>query len=311
MSGAAAPAISVVVVTDRAETLSEVVDYLRAQTIREQVELVVPTPEPDDAGFADLDSGDLAAVTVVDVESVTPIAIARAAGVRAAAAPYVFVGETHSFAAPDMLERVLDAHRAGWDRVAPVFTNANPSSAASWAAFLLDYGRYAAPADSREAQAPIYNCSYARARLVALEPLDRLIESGSTLNEDLAAAGCRPYRAGEASIAHVNVARLAPFLEQRYLIGRNLASRLARRWPVWRRALYVAGSPLLPPVLAVRTLRADGMRARLRTAPRLTLAALLLGLVARAAGEAVGYAAGAGRSEAALDEMEIHKLRYT
>lgn len=311
MSEAAAPAISVVVVTDRAETLAEVIGYLRAQTIHERVELVVPTPKPADTGFADLDDGELAEVTVVQVESVTPIAIARAAGVRAAAAPYVFVGETHSFPAPDMLERLVDAHRAGWDRVAPVFANANPSNALSWAAFLLDYGRYAAPADSGEAQAPIYNCSYARASLEALEPLDRLIESGSTLNDDLAAAGCRPYRQGEAAIAHVNVARLAPFLGQRYLIGRNLASRLARRWPVWRRALYVVGAPFLPPVLAFRTLRADGMRARLCAAPRLTLAALLLGLVARAAGEAVGYAAGAGRSEAALDEMEIHKLRYT
>ena len=304
-------AISVIVVTDRAETLADVLGFLRAQSINRRVELVVPTPG-DAASFDALDHGELAGVKVVPVDAVTPIALARAAGVRAASAPYVFIGETHSFAAPDMLERIVEAHEAGWDRVAPVFTNANPTTAMSWAAFLLDYGRYAAPAASGEAQVPIYNCSYRRERLLALEPrLDGLIASGSTLNEDLRAAGCRFYRSGEASIAHVNVATPLAFLQQRYLIGRNLAARFARRWPAWRRALYVAGSPLLPPVLAVRTLRSDGMRARLRETPRLTLVALLVGLVARAVGEAAGYAAGAGTSEGELDEMEIHKMRYT
>lgn len=211
-----------------------------------------------------------------------------------------------------MFERLVETHRAGWDRVAPVFTNANPTNALSWAGFLMDYGRHAAPAPSTEGQLPVYNCSYRRSLILGFEPeLDHLLQGGSTLNDDLREAGCRSYRAGDASLAHVNVATRSGLMRERYLVGRNIGARLSRRWPLWRRAVYVVGAPVIPVVLGARILKSDGMRKRLRVAPRFTMTAMIVGLVLRAVGEPVGYAAGAGGSEAQLEEMEIHKLRYT
>jgi hypothetical protein len=306
-----APAISVVVATDVPETVADVLTRLRAQTLHERIELVIPTTRPEEVASAGLDDGRLATVRTVPVARLTPLAAARAAGIRAATARHVFIGETHSFPEPDMLEKLLAAHAAGWGRAAPVFTNANPTSACSWAAFLVDYGRFAAPAESAEATVPVYNCSYERAFLQDRGPaLDRLIESGSTLDGDLRAAGCRSYRVGDASIAHLNVANRRAYVRQRYLIGRAIGARLARRWPAWRRAVYLVGSPLIPPLLAARVLRSPRMRARVRAAPRFTLTMMLLGFVCRGAGEAVSYAIGAGNAEAQLDEMEIQKRRY-
>jgi len=305
------PAVSVVLATDGPETIVAVLARLRAQTLHERIELVIPTTRPETVASAGLDDGRLAAILTVPVDRLTPLAAVRAAGIRASTAPLVFIGETHSFPEPDMLERLLAAHAAGWGRAAPVFTNANPTSAYSWAAFLIDYGRFAAPAESGEATVPVYNCSYERRLLQERgAALDRLIESGSTLDRDLRAEGCRSYQVGDASIGHLNVATRRAYVRQRYLIGRAIGARLGRRWPAWRRAVYVVGSPLIPPLLAARLLRSPRMRARVHAAPRFTLSAMLLGLVCRGVGEAVSYAVGAGDAEEQLDEMEIHKQRY-
>jgi len=304
------PEISVVLVTDGAGAVTEVVEHLRRQTIRDRLELVLATDDPDGVASGDFDDGRLAAVRIVGVETITPLAVARADAVRAASAPYVFLGETHTFPEPEMLERLLEAHRAGWGRVAPLLENANPRNVWSWAGFLLDYGRFAGPATSAEARAPVYNCSYLRSHLLDLEPLGRLLEGGSTLNDDLARAGCRSFRVGDARLAHLNVATPSGLIRERYLVGRAIGGRLSRHWPLWRRVVYVAGAPLIPLVLASRTLRAEGMRDRVRASPRMTLTAMLLGLVLRAAGEAVAYAAGPGAAESGLEEMEIHKRRW-
>lgn len=310
--GEQAPDISVIIVTDVAATIQRVVEHLRAQTIHDRVELVIATPNPralEQAGLAD---GRLAAVRIVEIDAITPLTAARAAGVRAATAPFVFLGETHTFPHPAMLGRIVEAHRAGRDRVAPVFTNANPTNAVSWAGFLMDYGRHAAPASSGEGPLPVYNCSYRRSLLLTLDPaLDHLLQGGSTLNDDLRSRGCRSYRAGDAYLAHLNVATRRGLLRERYLVGRNIGARISRRWPLWRRLTYILGAPLIPVVLGARLFRADGMRERIRAAPRLTPLAIVVGLALRGVGEAVGFGVGAGLSEAELEEMEIHKLRYT
>lgn len=304
------PAISVVLISDAAETIEAVVEHLTAQSIHARIELVVAAPRPADPRLATLGGGRLAGVRIAEVDSTTPMSLARAAGVRAATAPYVFLGETHTFPEPQMFERLVETHHEAHDRVAPVFANANPRNAVSWGSFLLDYGRYAGPAESGAARAPVYNCSYRRSLLLELEPLGRLLEGGSTLNDDLESAGCEPYRAGSAWLAHLNVATWAGLVYERYLVGRVVASRLARTWSRSRRLVYVAGSPLIPPLLAYRTLRDERVRERLREAPRGTLAAMLVGIVLRGVGEAVGYAVGPGSSEARLAETEIHKRRY-
>ena len=92
------PALAVVLATDCFATVAPVVSALRRQDERGRIELVLVAPP---GGLADLDErnvAEFAAVRRVDVASIVDLAAARAAGVRAATAPLVFIGETHTYA---------------------------------------------------------------------------------------------------------------------------------------------------------------------------------------------------------------------
>ena len=77
------------------------------------------------------------------MDPVNDLAPARAAGILAATAPIVFVGETHSFPDSKFAEVLLAGFSGPWTSITPAFDNANPDSAMSWAAFISDYGRWA------------------------------------------------------------------------------------------------------------------------------------------------------------------------
>src|SRR5215211_8425910 len=93
--------LSVILVTDRYETISRVMKRLGAQTIAQQIEVVIVAASKEDIDLDESIVTKLAAVVVTDTGSIQPMAPARAAGVRAATAPVVFLGETHSFPEPE------------------------------------------------------------------------------------------------------------------------------------------------------------------------------------------------------------------
>ena len=164
-----APDLSVVLATDRYETIRPVVELLHAQSGRGRIELVLVTLRGVhvDRGAPELDG--FSGVTLVEVDSLVPIGRARAAGVRAAAAPVVFLGETHTYPQPGWALALIEAHDGSWAAVVPQIGNANPDGALSWAAFLLDYGRWY-DGDRREVAAPpTYNASLRRELLLAQE----------------------------------------------------------------------------------------------------------------------------------------------
>ena len=137
-----APNLGIILATDRYETIRPVIRHLRRQTIRDQVEIVM-VGEASLAG--ELDTAELAEFARVHVEivdSIDPIGPARAAGVRAARAPLVFIGETHTYAHPTWAELLVKAQDGPWAGLIPGFGNANPVSPLSWAIFLLDYGQW-------------------------------------------------------------------------------------------------------------------------------------------------------------------------
>jgi hypothetical protein len=94
------PAISVILGTDLYETVRPVVECLRRQTVKDRVELVIIAPRRASLGMSDADGEGLAAVRFVEVGDVSLLAVARAAGVHAATAPIVVIGETHTYPDP-------------------------------------------------------------------------------------------------------------------------------------------------------------------------------------------------------------------
>jgi len=306
---ASPPTISVILATDELQTLSDVLPYYRAQTIAGEIELVLPAPKGTIAEESPLFEG-FADVRIVDVDSVTPLARARAAGVRAASAPLVLIGETHAFPAPDLVEKLVAAQAEGWAVVVPGFRNGNPDGAVSCSNLILTYGRLVSSTKRRELEAvPSYNGCFRRGLLLDYGPaLDDMLDAGSGLSGELRARGHRFASVGDAVLEHINVSASSAWLPERFVCGRAYAYARARRWPARRRALYVAAAPLLP-IPFLRTAFRTWRRLR-RQSPLLTAPALIVGSIAWAAGEVCGYARGIGGAAERVTEYELHRLEY-
>lgn len=304
--------LSVVIVTDHFNTIRRVTDCLRAQTARDRVELVVVTPS---ARGLELDAGataGLAAVRVVE-RPIDPMPPARAAGVRAASAPLVFLGETHSYPHPEFAATVMARHEGPWDVVVPGLENANPGSAMSWASFLADYGPWhCAVPEGEVGSGPTWNVVYRRDALLDLGPaLDHALSAGDELWDAFRAKGRRWFHEPRAGLEHANVSRPGAWAHERFLAGRLIAANRNARFSFPRRVAYALASPLIALVVLSRVVRPLGPL-RGRRLPRWTVALLVVGVILRTAGEAAGYLRGArARDVAHMEEYELHKLRYT
>ena len=191
---AASPRLSVILVTDRYETVRRMVESLAAQARREEVELVFVAPA---SAAIPVDAAELrifGAAHVVEVDSVQRLAQARAVGVRAATAPLVYLAETHAFPQPGFVDEVIRAHELGWSAVVPAVENGNPGDGAwSWSILLLDYGDRLAinPPGERLKLGP-HNTAVARELLVQLDgDLPVLLAPGSALADELRNAARR------------------------------------------------------------------------------------------------------------------------
>lgn len=306
--------MSVVVVTDRIRTIRRVLDRLREQTAKDRLEVVIVLPEGAREGDDELSLLGFAGVRIHEIPSIHPVPSARAAGIRAASAPIVFLGETHSFPHPGLAAALIDAHESDWDVVVPGIANANPESALSWASFLMDYGVWldALPAGPIGG-GPTWNVAYKRAVLAeADDRLETAMEHGDVLAEWFSARGGRAYFQPNARLDHANVSRVGSWIEQRYLCGLLVANARRKRWSLQKRMLYVVASPLIPAVILYRLRQPVKNLLSRGGMPLRVLPALLLGTIVKTAGEVVGYTFGARpAAQPRMDEFEIHKLRFT
>jgi hypothetical protein len=304
------PRLSFIVPTNSYATIADVAERLAAQSIAEEIEIVVVCPSASELdGYERVGA---MRVTVVE-HPLLPLGEARAAGVRAAAAPVVAIGETHAFPAPGWGEHLIAAHEGPWAAVVPAITNANPEGgAASWSSFLIDYGRWAYGDRAHEIDdPPSYNASFKKNHLMELgDDLGRLLEPGNELPRQLRKRGHRSYYEPKARIEHLNLTRRGDWLYERFLGGRLLGSARRAHWPAARTLLYVVGSPLIPVIGLARARHALAAAGRNGGLPAHTRAAVVLACVLFGAGELVGYVAGRGHAEADMLEYELHKVRY-
>jgi glycosyltransferase involved in cell wall biosynthesis len=305
------PRLSVVIVTDAYETIRRTVRHLLAQTVASDLELVIVAPE----GELALDSDELAGLhshAVVPVGDIQSLSWARAPGIRAATAPVVALAESHCFPEPEWAERFLAAHENGWAAVGPAIVNANPATVVSWINLLIDYGPWLGPTEGGEIDdLPGHNSSYKRDLLLEFgDRLPTMLEAETIMHADLRARGHRLYQEPGARAAHLNVTRTSSWIGERFQTGRRFASARSHSWPAWRRALYAAGSPLIPFVRLGRLLgdlRRTGVGRNLRA---YGYPLLVLALAVSASGELVGYVLGSGDSMYALSRIELHKERH-
>ncbi len=310
-SGSPRPALSVVLATpDDFATLAATMRHLRAQTARDELEIVLVTTTADRLEFEASELAPFAMYQVVPIGVMCSKASANAAGIRAARADVVALAEDHCFPAPEWAAALIRRHREPWAAVGPAIANANPATMVSWGDLVLSYGAWLAPAAGGPTTAlPGHNTSYKRA--VLLRYGDRLadwLEVEVVLHDDLVRRGERLYLEPAARVAHFNFSRLAAWRAALFHGARVYAAARAAEWPTGRRLCYGAGAPLIPFVRLYRLLRswppavAPG---RWRLAP-----VLAAGLAVDAAGQAAGYLLGAGDAVGRLAPFEFGRAAH-
>jgi hypothetical protein len=305
--------MAVILPTDTYETIRTVVQHLGRQTVRDRLEIVIVAPRAASLGLVESELEGFAEVRVIPVESLDSWGAARAAGVRAARAPLVFIGETHSYAHPDCAESLIDALGGPWAAVVPGFGNVNSVGPLSWSLFLLDYGQYWHTLPARETvTAPTHNVAYKRDILLELgDELDQALTHGDQLLVTFHDRGLHTYFQPAARIDHLNVSRFAAWVSDRFQCGVLIGGRRAQRWSPLHRLAYFLGAPLIPLILLRRA--SAGLRQVRREVglPFGTTPALILATIVSTVGEMIGNA---GKTTLDADtrilEMELHRLPY-
>lgn len=306
------PKLALILATDTYSTIRPVVDRWRRQAMRKEVELILVAPSTSAVSEAMAHRNEFANIQIV-VDPMTDLSHARAKGIRAATAPLVFVGETHSYPQAGFAEALVAGFSGPWSSVTPAFGNANPKGVLSWAGFLSDYARWADGLPAGEiAEAPLYNAAYQKTVLLQLgDRLAPALSHGDELWLTLRAAGRRVYFQPAARLDHVNVSRPWHWVRERFLAGMLIASHRARRWSLARRLAYIPGSLLIPIVLTWRVVPGIWSTVRKKRLPLATIPMIVIGMIIKSAGEMAGYAGlSSDAAERGMHEYEVHKLAY-
>jgi hypothetical protein len=235
-------------------------------------------------------------VKLLAFDEPTSVPALRAAGLFAASAPRVSVLEDHCIVLDGWEEALLRGDGQSGTAIGGPIRNRMDARVRDWAGFLFEYSAFLEPVERGRAQRlPGMNVCYDRRAIEAMEDLLREAKWESWLHRRLQERGFELRCEPDAVIEHDMDFGVREFMAQRFHYSRSYA---AMRNPDLgrRRGLYVLASPALIPILYARVVR-DVRRAR-RHGRELVLATplLLLYTAVTAVGEAMGYAAGGGRS---------------
>jgi hypothetical protein len=308
------PPLSVIVVTPASfEAIRKSIHHVRAQNVRDRIELVIVAPSESELG---LDPGALEGFwgwQVVPVGTIHSLGAALAAGVRHCRGAVVVYVEEHSYPEQGWAEALIDAHAGPWAAVGAAVVTANPDSKVSLANSFIDFGPWSASgAPGRMAALPLHQTSYKRALLLPYgSRLDALLDAEAMLQADLQEQGHQLYFEPGARTGHVNVSRLADAMALEFHNFRVSAARRAAEgsWPWRRRALYVICSPLFPLLQLRRVLKHIRRSGQLGQLPAM-LPPLVIILLSAAAGELVGFSIGEGGAPQKQIGFELDRLRH-
>lgn len=306
-SSVTGPALTVVSITpDSYETVRRTIGHIRAQTARDDIELLIMAPSratlhPDETELAQFRW-----VRVIEVGTMSATGQVRARAVREASAPVVVFTEDHCFPDADWAAVLIARHHEPWAAVGPVIRNANPESMVSVADLLISYGPWLAPGEGGSAShLPGHNSSYKVSVLREYgERLDELMEAESVLQWDLRSRGHALYLESAARVSHTNFAFWSIYVPVQIVNARVFADTRRRGWSPLKRLVFAAASPLIPVVRLSRALR-DARRAKMPTGLLVRAApALVIGLALDGLGQMLGYAFGAD------DAARIRLVQY-
>jgi glycosyltransferase involved in cell wall biosynthesis len=194
---------------------------------------------------------------------------------------------------PGWLEAIERAHRGPVLAVGGTIDNANPESYVAWASYFCKFSQWMPQRRARPmGEIPTCCLSVKRPAFASHGPFpEGTLSSDTAFNWRLTRAGHAPWLDPMIKVAHINRDRFRVFLSNLMRHGRDFARVRAReeRFSNDRLLAFVLLSPLLPPLLFVRT-AARVLRHRryvrefVRAAP-----VVMLGHAAWSLGELRGY----------------------
>ena len=305
------PTLSVILPCgDGFEFIRRTVRALWAQTVRDQIELVLITTT-DEPGIESEEVAGFHSVRVVLAPGIVGNR-ARAVGIRGASAPVVALAEDHCYPEPGWAAALIAAFDNGWSAVGPAMYNANPASSWSWVNLLLAFGPWVGPAKGGPVtMLPWHNSTYKRAPLLEYgDELGELMDVEGMLQRDLVRKGHRFYHEVAAETYHLNVSRPLSTIVHRLKAGRLFAGYRSRDWSPLKRLVYILAAPLIPFVRLWRTLpMLRKVDERPGLIPRI-LPVLLGCLFLDAIGETGGYAIGPGNLAPEVETFERLRFRH-
>jgi hypothetical protein len=292
------------------DELTGALAHLRAQTIRSQIQVVIVArrgrePEVDPRQFEGF-----AAFHVAAVDTMPTVASGFAAGVRHATADIVALVEDHVFVEPDWAARVCEAFSEGCAAVAPLMLNANPATATSWMNFLVCFTEAITTVEARDVEyGPGHNTVYRRSVLEQYKgELQRLIQTERNFHYRLRADGHVLRAEPRARLRHTNISIPYEALRQGFLGGVMFAKYRAAKMSMVERVARTGLAPLVPLVRLLRLVRAHGRLPEGVGVPILGWLLVPAGLLAHAAGEAVGYWPIVRNVESKYEFFELHRI---
>jgi hypothetical protein len=174
---------------------------------------------------------------------------------------------------------------------------------------VFDYGRWMAGPGGPWPDLPGHNTAYRRdALLGALEEMPDGMDAENLLQGEIRRAGGELYLDMDVRIAHLNCEHYGAAGREWRDFSRVYAARRAANWGRLRRAVYGAGSALLPVVRLTRLIgfarRGGHLGLLLRGLDIVSVA-----LVSSAFGEMLGYLT-LRCDPAATQEVELHRRRW-
>lgn len=274
--------------------IDDCVESVLAEARTLGAEILIATSR--DRAYGDRLRRRFADVQVIHATAGTSVPGLRARGVDAATGHIVAVIEEHCVAERDWLAEARRAHEVGaYAAVGGPIVDRQYERLRDWVVYFCEYNGSLPPwKEGETTELNGANVAYRRDVLMAHR---RLLDSGyweATLHPALLAGGHKFRAVPGMRVAHRGPFDFGYYLRQRYLFSRAFAGARAASLPASRRLAYLAGAPLVPPLLLAR------MAARVwakRCHPirfAMTLPLIVPALGALVAGEWVGYLAGPG-----------------
>ena len=289
--------VSIVASTDSSfEVARRSIELLTDQTLREEIELILTGPDLETIQ-PDLEVlSQFGGYQIVEVGEFETTGASMAAGFRAAKGEFLVYLEEHGFPPPDFAEKVIETfEKTGADVVGYGLVPSNPGIV-SWAHIFIQFGAAVPPQPSGyKSRLGPHHVSYRAGVLTLGDPgIGDLMSNEAALHEMLHSQGRKIYYNGEISLHHAQISDFSQLIRHEFFSGVTYADarHTSQNWSVWRRTLYVLGSPLIPFWRTGRAMVDMNRSGRLWKLMPLTPLVMFAATISGTVGEIVGYTSG-------------------